>query len=43
MERENRQKALEQLLKIAVANGYITFDDIFECADAHSLSIGDFD
>lgn len=43
MERENRQEALEQLLQIAVAQGYITFDDIFECADAHSLSIGDFD
>ena len=43
MERENRQSALKQLLEIAAANGYVTFDDILKCADDHSLSIGDVD
>ena len=43
MERDNRQEALKQLLSIAAANGFITFDDIMKCADDNSLSIGEFD
>ena len=43
MERENRQLALEQLLSIATANGFVTFDDIIKCADDNSLSLGEFD
>lgn len=43
MERDNRQAALRQLLAIASANGFVTFDDIAKCADDHSLSLGQFD
>ena len=43
MERDNRQDALNQLLTIATANGYVTFDDIMRCADDNFLSIGEFD
>lgn len=43
MERDKCQAALAQLLTIASTNGYITFDDIMQCADNHSLSIGEFD
>ncbi len=43
METENRQEALRQLLDLAAAKGYVTFDDIFECSEAFSLSIGDLD
>ena len=43
MERDNRQVALKQLLDIATANGFVTFDDIMKCADDNSLSIGEFD
>ena len=43
MVRDNRQAALKQLLAIATANGFATFDDIMKCADDNSLSIGEFD
>lgn len=43
MERDNRQAALKQLLAIATANGFVTFDDIMNCADDNSLSLGEFD
>lgn len=43
MERDNREMALRQLLDLAAANGYVTFDDIMRCADDHALSIGEFD
>ena len=43
MVRDNRQAALTQLLAIATANGFATFDDIMKCADDNSLSIGEFD
>lgn len=43
MERDNRQAALKQLLTIATANGFVTFDDIMKCADDNSLSLGEFD
>lgn len=43
MERDNLQAALKQLLTIATANGFVTFDDIMKCADDNSLSLGEFD
>lgn len=43
MERDLRQEALAYLLKKADQQGYVTFDDIMECADANFLSIQDFD
>ena len=43
MERDNRQAALKQLLTIATANGFVTFDDIMKCADDNSLSLAEFD
>lgn len=43
MEKDNRQKALMQLLKVETAKGYVTFDDIMQCADDNSLSIGELD
>lgn len=42
-EQENRYVALDQLLKMAESKGYVTFDDIMDCADSHSLPIQDFD
>ena len=43
MERDNRQAALKQLLTIATASGFVTFDDIMKCADDNALSLGEFD
>lgn len=43
MERDLRQEALENLLKKAKKQGYLTFDDIMDCADEKSLPIQDFD
>lgn len=43
MERDNRQDALAYLLDQAEKQGYITFDNIMDCADANSLPIQDFD
>lgn len=43
MERDLRQEALAYLFKKADKQGYVTFDDIMECADANSLPIQDFD
>ncbi len=43
MERNNRQQALDQLLKIAGSKGYVTVDIIMSCADDYSLSITDLD
>ena len=43
MEMDNRQAALKQLLAVATANGFVTFDDIMKCADDNSLSLGEFD
>ena len=43
MERDAKQGVLKKLLEQAETQGYITFDNIMECADADSLSIQDFD
>ena len=43
MGRDNRQEALTYLLEQAEKQGYITFDDIMDCADTYSLPIQDFD
>lgn len=43
MGRDNKQGALTYLLEQAEEQGYITFDDIMNCADIYSLPIQDFD
>lgn len=43
MGRNLRQEALEYLLEKAEKQGYVTFDDIMDCADEKSLPIQDFD
>lgn len=43
MGRDLRQEALTYLLEKADKYGYVTFDDIMDCADAKSLPIQDFD
>lgn len=43
IERDNRQKALSYLLEQAEKQGFVTFDDIMDCADTYSLPIQDFD
>lgn len=43
MGRDLRQEALTYLLDKADKQGYVTFDDIMDCADANSLPIQDFD
>ena len=43
MGRDLRQEALTYLLEKADKHGYVTFDDIMDCADANSLPIQDFD
>lgn len=43
MGRDNRQEALAYLLGQAEKQGYVTFDNIMDCADAKSLPIKDFD
>ena len=43
MRRDKRQGALTYLLKQAEEQGYVTFDNIMDCADANSLPIQDFD
>ena len=42
MERSNRQEALLQLLDLAAAKGYVTFDDVLNTSEQFSLSIQDF-
>ena len=41
--RDNKQGALTYLLEQAEKQGYVTFDDIMDCADTYSLPIQDFD
>lgn len=43
MGKDNRQEALAYLLEQAEKQGYVTFDNIMDCADANSLPIKDFD
>lgn len=40
---DNRQAALNELIRLSDSQGYITFDDIINCADEYSLPIQDFD
>lgn len=43
MEKEARKTAYDTVLRLAADQGYVTFDDIMECADRFALSIQDFD
>ena len=43
MEKENRNIAYSNLVELFTKQGYITFDDVMDVADAFSLSIQDFD
>ena len=43
MERDSRQEAFTSLLQRAEQQGYITFDNIMDCADVYTLPIQDFD
>ena len=40
---ESRQAAYQQLIELAEKKGCVTFDNIMDCADEHSLPIQDFD
>ena len=40
---DSRQSAYEHLIVLADKQGYVTFDDIMDCADDYSLPIQDFD
>lgn len=40
---ENRQTAYENLIALAERQGYVTFENIMDCADEFSLPIQDFD
>ena len=40
---DNRQLAYKNLIILAEKQGYVTFDDIMDCADEYSLPIQDFD
>lgn len=43
MEANSRQDAYQSLVSLAEKQGYVTFDNIMDCADDYSLSIQDFD
>ena len=40
---ENRQTAYEKLIALAERQGYVTFENIMDCADEYPLPIQDFD
>ncbi len=40
---DNRQAAFNELIQLADSQGYVTFDDIMDCADEYSLPIQEFD
>lgn len=40
---DNRQDAYEYLIDLANKQGYVTFDEIMDCADGYDLPIQDFD
>lgn len=42
MERDKSQEAYNYLIYLASSQGYVTFDEIMDCADKHSLPIQDF-
>ena len=43
MGRDNRQEALLNLIELSEELGYVTFDNIMDCADSFSLPIQDLD
>lgn len=43
MGKGNRQEAYNYLVNLANKQGYVTFDEIMDCADDHDLPIQDFD
>ena len=43
METDCRQEAYENLIQLAESQGYVTFENIMDCADKYSLSIQAFD
>lgn len=43
MEANSRQDAYQSLVALAEKQGYVTFDNIMDCADNYSLPIQDFD
>lgn len=43
MGKDNRQGAYDFLIDLVNKQGYVTFDDIMNCADNHNLPIQDFD
>ena len=40
---EERHRALTELITLSESRGYLTFDEILDCADRHSLPIQDVD
>lgn len=42
MERDKSQEAYNYLIYLASSQGYVTFDEIMDCADKYSLPIQDF-
>lgn len=42
MEGDKSQEAYNYLIYLASSQGYVTFDEIMDCADKHSLPIQDF-
>ena len=42
MQRDKNQEAYNYLICLASSQGYVTFDEIMDCADKHSLPIQDF-
>ena len=43
MEANSRQEAYQSILSLAEKQGYVTYDNIMNCADNYSLPIQDFD
>lgn len=43
MDKNSRHKALNNLIEVAEARGYLTFDVIMDCAEQNSLPLNDFD
>lgn len=43
MGKDNRKEAYNNLIDLANKQEYVTFDEIMDCADGHSLPIQDFD
>jgi len=42
MVRDNRQEAYNYLINLASKDGYVTFDNVMDCADNYSLPIQDY-